>query len=142
MSNTVKITKIVSVNPKIEFSIDYLNTFGNKEALLIPVQGIKEEDLPKSENDDLLKKIQFYIFQGAIKKVTEEIIKPTKAKSDNPFASMTAVDSKKETATTKAVEKETSKSINNFPVKDESIEADKKEIQLTKSNTATSTAKK
>lgn len=141
MSNTVKITKIVSVNPKIEFSIDYLNTFGNKEALLIPVQGIKEEDLPKSENDDLLKKIQFYIFQGAIKKVTEDIIKPAKAKSDNPFASMTAVDSKKETATTKAVEKEPSKSINNFPMKDDSIEADKKETK-SNINTATSTAKK
>ena len=79
----MKIHKLITVNPKMDFTIEYTNTFGNKEAFTIPTNGIKIELIPISE--DLQEKIKFYKFQGAIKQI-EEVLEETKvSKGINPF---------------------------------------------------------
>ena len=78
----MKIVKLITVNPKMEFAIDYLNTFGNKETFIVPTTGIKVELIPVST--DLEAKIKFYKFQGSLKEVEEAA--PVAVKSNNnPF---------------------------------------------------------
>lgn len=78
----MKIVKLITVNPKMEFAIDYLNTFGNKETFIVPTTGIKVELIPTS--NDLEAKIKFYTFQGSLKEVEEAA--PVAVKSNNnPF---------------------------------------------------------
>ena len=78
----MKIVKLITVNPKMEFAIDYVNTFGNKETFIVPTTGIKVELIPVST--DLEAKIKFYKFQGSLKEVEEAA--PVAVKSNNnPF---------------------------------------------------------
>ena len=78
----MKIVKLITVNPKMEFAIDYVNTFGNKETFIVPTTGIKVELIPVST--DLEAKIKFYKFQGSLKEVEESA--PVAVKSNNnPF---------------------------------------------------------
>lgn len=78
----MKIVKLITVNPKMEFAIDYANTFGNKETFIVPTTGIKVELIPAST--DLEAKIKFYKFQGSLKEVEEAA--PVAVKSNNnPF---------------------------------------------------------
>lgn len=71
------------INPKSKLSIDYINSFGNRTAVIIGDEGLS---IDLDENTDLSRKINKYISNGIlyIDKTPQPKPKP-KAEAVNPF---------------------------------------------------------